>query len=207
MKPTYLTLISSNQFNGLDHEDPYTHLSTFYELTATMRFEKRDKEAIYIRLFPFSLAGKAKDWLNFHPNQSLTRWNEVEEKLLQKFFPPSHYIKAKSEISNFRQGADGALCAAWERFMLRRCPNHDFEEIAQLNMFHNRLRSDTKMVLDAAAGGMMMAVDVEQANRIIDALASTDYQAQYDRKSVQKNGVFELNTTDAILAQNKILTQ
>jgi len=53
----------------------------------------------------------------------------------------------------------------------------------------------------------MMAVDVEHATRIIDALASTDYQAQYDRQSVQKKGVFELNSTDAILAQNKIITQ
>jgi len=40
MKPAYLTLISSQQFTGLDHEDPYTHLSTFYELTATMGFEE-----------------------------------------------------------------------------------------------------------------------------------------------------------------------
>ena len=33
------------------------------------------------------------------------------------------------------------------------------------------------------------------------------YQAQYDRQSMQKKGVFELNTIDAILAQNKIMTQ
>jgi len=60
---------------------------------------------------------------------------------LQKFFHLSRYIKAKSEISNFRQGVDKALCAAWERFkaMLRRFPNHGFEEIAQLNIFHNGL--------------------------------------------------------------------
>ena len=71
MQPTYLTRISNTQFMGLDHEDPYTHLSTFYELTATMGFEERDKEAAHMKLFPFSLAGKAKDWLNLHPNQSL----------------------------------------------------------------------------------------------------------------------------------------
>jgi len=73
MKPPYLTLISRHQFTGLGHEDPYTHLSTFYELTATMGFEERDKEAAYLRFFLFSLAGKAKDWLNSYPNQSLTR--------------------------------------------------------------------------------------------------------------------------------------
>jgi len=91
--------------------------------------------------------------------------------------------------------------------MLRRCPNHGFEDIAQLNIFHNGLRPDTKMILDAAAGGTMMSVDAKQATRIIDALASTDYQTQHDKYTVQKKGVLDLSTSDAILAQNKILTQ
>jgi len=33
------------------------------------------------------------------------------------------------------------------------------------------------MILDAVAGGTMMTVDVEQATRIINVLASTNYQA------------------------------
>jgi len=186
MQPAYLTLISDTQFMGLDHKEPCTHLSTFYELTATTGIEERDKEVAYLELFPFSLAGKTKDWLNYHPNQSLRRWSEVDEKFLNKFFPLSWLIKANSNISNFRQGADEVFCAAWDRIktMLRRCPNHGFEEIAQLNIFHNGLRPETKMILDAATRGTMMAVDVEQANRIIDALASTDYQTHHDRSSV-----------------------
>ena len=63
------------------------------------------------------------------------------------------------------------------------------------------------MILDAAAGGTMMVVEAEQATRISDAFASTDYQAQHDRYTVQKKGVLDLSTSDAILAQNKILTQ
>jgi len=209
MKPTFLTLISTHQFTGMDHEDLYTHLSTFYELVRTMGFEENDIEYVYLRLFPFLLAGKAKEWLKSHPNQSLSSWNDVEEKFLHRFFPLSRYIKAKYDISTFRKGPDEPFCEAWECFkvMLRRCPNHGFEDIAQLNIFHNGLRPDTKMILDAAAGGTMMSVDVEQATRIIDALASTDYQAQDDRYTVQKKGVLDLSTSDVILAQNKILTQ
>jgi len=122
----------------------------------------------------------------------------------------SRYIKAKSDISTFRQGNDEAFCDAWERFeiMLRRCLNHGFEDIAQLTIFHNGLRPDTKMILDVATNGTMMAVDVEQATRIIKALTSIDYKAQHDRHNAQpKKGMLQLSTTNALLTQNKILTQ
>ncbi|XP_068492013.1 uncharacterized protein [Phaseolus vulgaris] len=154
----FLTLIRAYQFTAIEHEDPYSHLDTFYELVGTMGFQSGDLENVYMRLFSFSLAGKAKEWLKSLPNQSLTSWKDVEEKILQRFFPISRYIKAKSDI---------------------------------------------KMLLDAAAGGTMMALDVEQATIIIDALASTDYKAQHDGQDLQNKGLLE----NALLAKNKILTQ
>jgi len=59
------------------------------------------------------------------------------------------------------------------------------------------------MLLDVAAGGTMMTLDVEQATIIIDALTSTDYKAQHDKQGIQKEDLLE----EALLAQNKILTQ
>jgi len=91
--------------------------------------------------------------------------------------------------------------------MLRKCPNHGFEDIAQLSTFLNGFRFDTKTLLNVAADGTMMTVDVEQVTWIIDAFVTTNYQAEYDRKGIQKKGLLELNTSDALLAQNKILTQ
>ena len=38
MKSEFLTLISTNQFTTMCHEDPHTHLATFYELVETMGF-------------------------------------------------------------------------------------------------------------------------------------------------------------------------
>ncbi|XP_068465847.1 uncharacterized protein [Phaseolus vulgaris] len=205
INPDFLTLISAYQFTAMEHEDPYSHLDTFYALIGTMGFQSGDLENVYMRLFSFSLAGKAKEWLKSLPNQSLTSWKDVEEKFLQRFFPISRYIKAKSEISMFRQGANEVFCDTWERFkmILRKCPNHGFEDIAQLSIFLNGLRSDIKMLLDAAAGGTMMALDVEQATIIIDALTSTDYKAQHDGQDLHNKGLLE----DALLAKNKILTQ
>jgi len=46
--------------------------------------------------------------------------------------------------------------------MLRKFPNHGFEDIAQLIIFLDGLRSYTKMLLDVAGDDTMMVVDVEQ---------------------------------------------
>jgi len=99
-------------------------------------------------------------------------------------------MKAKSEISIFRQGVDESFCETCERFkmMLRKCPNHGFEDIAQLSIFHNGLRFDTNMLLNAAVGGTIMTIDVEKATEIIEVMISTNYQAQNYSKNGQRRG-------------------
>ena len=46
LKPTLLNLIGSHPFAGMDHEDPYTHLSTFMELCSTMGASEKNVEAV-----------------------------------------------------------------------------------------------------------------------------------------------------------------
>ena len=76
MKPAFLSLISTHQFTIMNHEDPYTHLATFYELVGTIGFQSGDIENVYMHLFPFSLEEKAKEC---HPNQSLTWCIRMEQ--------------------------------------------------------------------------------------------------------------------------------
>jgi len=45
----------------MQHEDPYSHLDTFYELVGAMGFKSDDVDNVCKRLFPFSLAGKTKE--------------------------------------------------------------------------------------------------------------------------------------------------
>jgi len=63
------------------------------------------------------------------------------------------------------------------------------------------------MLLDVVVGGTMMIVDVEQAKKIIDALTSINYQSQNGRQIEPNKGMLDHNTSNAILAQNKFLTQ
>ena len=62
MNTGLLQIIYVNPFVGLDHEDPYTHLTKLCELIGTLGTSEAEEEVVVMRLFPHSLIGKAKDW-------------------------------------------------------------------------------------------------------------------------------------------------
>ncbi|XP_058757595.1 uncharacterized protein LOC131630872 [Vicia villosa] len=165
MKTGILQLVYANPFTGMDHEDPFAHLTKFYE---------------------------------------------IAEKFLERYFPQSRFMEAKTTIAVFNQGSNESLNDAWERFksMLRKCKGHGFDDLTQTHIFRNGLQPVHKTLLDATAGGSLMSKSTEDAIMIIDRMALNDLQTQHDRSpSQRKPGVLELNTNDAILAQNKLLSQ
>lgn len=72
MKMGLSQIIYANPFTGLDHEDPYTHVTKFYKLADTMGAPEVEKEAIFMRLFPHSLTVKANDRYLDQPTQIMT---------------------------------------------------------------------------------------------------------------------------------------
>ncbi|XP_073056873.1 uncharacterized protein [Primulina eburnea] len=79
---------------------------------------------------------------------------ELATKFLSKYFPPAKSAQLKIEISTFRQTDFEQLYEAWERYkeLLRRCPNHGFEDWVQIELFYNGLNGQTRTTVDAAAG-------------------------------------------------------
>ena len=99
-------------------------------------------EALILRLFPLSLSDKAKHWLTSQPSDSITSWNDMVQKFLTKFFPPSKSAQLVQEINTFKQMEGENLAKAWERFheLLRRCPHHRLTRWMKVHTFYNRLR-------------------------------------------------------------------
>ncbi|KAK2359233.1 hypothetical protein QL285_084625 [Trifolium repens] len=209
MKTGYLQLLYANPFAGLPHEDPYNHLVKFYEIAGSLGATEAEEESVFQRGFPHSLIGKAKEWYLDQPNQIMTNWNTLEEKFLERFFPHHKFMEAKTSIAVFAQGTTETLNEAWERYksMLRKCPNHGFDELTQIHIFRNGLLQQTKLLLDATAGGSLLSLSAEDATAIIEKMALSDGHGDYNRNpSQRKPGVLELDTSDAVLAQNKLLT-
>ena len=101
LKSITLQLLQAIQFHGLTHEDPNPHILNFLEVCDTVKYNGVSDEAIRLRLFPFSLKEKAKNWLIAEPSDSITSWDELVNKFLARFFPPAKAAKLRIDINNF----------------------------------------------------------------------------------------------------------
>ena len=116
MKTDILQILYVNPFTKLDHEDQYTHITKFYEIASAISVLEAKEEQVFQRLFLHPLIGTAKNlYLNQH-TQTMTEWNVLEEKFLERFFSQSRFMEGKTAIFVFSQGGNESLNKAWERY-------------------------------------------------------------------------------------------
>jgi hypothetical protein len=158
MKSKTIQLVTQHPFSGLDHEDPYKHLSTFYGLAGTLGMKEYEEETLFTRLFPHSLIGKTKEWYLDQPTDLMKYWNELEKAFQERFFPEDRHLEAKTAVTTFFQGSSESLCDAWECYkcLLRNSPKHGFDNQMQIYLFRQGLQGESKTMLDACSGGSLM---------------------------------------------------
>nr|GEV92065.1 reverse transcriptase domain-containing protein [Tanacetum cinerariifolium] len=67
LKVELLTLVTSSQFDGFKRDDPHSHIRWFNKITSTLKKKNVPHEAIKLMLFPFSLEGASRIWLEKEP--------------------------------------------------------------------------------------------------------------------------------------------
>ncbi|GJW13300.1 reverse transcriptase domain-containing protein [Tanacetum coccineum] len=107
-------------------EEPHAHIRHFESITNNQRYPDVPNTTIKLLLFPFSLDGVAKTWLDKEPPNSILTWDDLVSKFINFFFPPSKTTNLRNEITNFIQIAQESFSEAWERFkeLSRKCPSH-----------------------------------------------------------------------------------
>ncbi|GJR58504.1 reverse transcriptase domain-containing protein [Tanacetum coccineum] len=175
LKQPLINLVQSNKFTG--RQDPHNHLRFFNKVTSTFRHPEVPNTSIKLLLFPFSLDGEARDWLDKEPPRSILTWDDLVAKFINQFFPPSKTTYYRNEIITFFQKPSETFNEAWERFkgLLRQCPHHGFSELHQLDTFYNSLNSNDQDALDSAAGGNFLDKMPQEGLAIIESKSKVRY--------------------------------
>nr|GEY81800.1 hypothetical protein [Tanacetum cinerariifolium] len=132
---------------------------------------------IKLLLFPFSLEGEARTWLDKEPPRSILTWEDLVSKFINQCFPPSKTTYLRNEIINFLQKPNETFNEAWERFkdLLRQCPHHGFSELHQLDTFYNALNPNDQDAFDSAAGGNLLDKIPRDGLAIIESKSKVRY--------------------------------
>nr|GEX24521.1 reverse transcriptase domain-containing protein [Tanacetum cinerariifolium] len=146
-------------------------------------------DAIKLMLFSYSLEGAARIWYEKEPPNSILTWDDLVNKYVNQFFPPSKTTHLKNEIFRFTQRFEETFGEAWERFkeMLRACPHHGLSELTQIDTFYNGLNEQDQDSLNAAAGGNLLSKTTRETLKIIKNKSKVRY-------SRSKSNVSRVNT-------------
>nr|GEV04397.1 hypothetical protein [Tanacetum cinerariifolium] len=97
LKQTLINLVQSNQFTG--RQDPHNHLRFFNKVTSTFRHPEVPNTTIKLLLFPFSLEGEARIWLDKEPPRSILTWEDLV------LLPHARVLGFKPRRGGFPSGA------------------------------------------------------------------------------------------------------
>nr|GEY01932.1 reverse transcriptase domain-containing protein [Tanacetum cinerariifolium] len=87
LKHGMINLVQNKQFFGHDKEDPHAHIRYFNKITSTMRVPNVPNSTIKLMLFPFSLEGAARIWLEKELPRSILTWDDLVSKFINQACP------------------------------------------------------------------------------------------------------------------------
>ena len=117
------------------------------------RYRDTEHEAVRLMMFPLSLTGEAKTWLDELDEGTIATWDELRTAFISRFFPPALFDRLLGEIRAFSQQDRETLTEAWLRMkeMPRNCHGHGLNKGSILKIFYHGLDESTQEALNAAA--------------------------------------------------------
>ncbi|GJY75749.1 reverse transcriptase domain-containing protein [Tanacetum coccineum] len=87
IKGNHLTLVKGNQFDGRIKTDPHKHIHEFLRICDMFKYRDIKNEAVCLIMFPLSLTGEAKTWLEELNEGTIETWDELQTAFISRFFP------------------------------------------------------------------------------------------------------------------------
>nr|GFA09778.1 reverse transcriptase domain-containing protein [Tanacetum cinerariifolium] len=77
LKHSLINMMTLEQFFRHEKDNPHDHVRWFNKITSTIKYKDVPNSVIKLILFPFSLAGAARRWLEKEPPRSITTWDDL----------------------------------------------------------------------------------------------------------------------------------
>ena len=173
LKSSLINMVQASPFCGKPNEDANAHLQNFLELCKTITIRGITADAIRLRLFPFSLQGKAKQWF-YQNKEAISTWDKCSMAFLAKFFSLGKTNALRGRISSFQQIGMESILEAWERLQeyILVCPHHGMDEWLVLQSFYNGLTPTSRAHIGATTGGAFLNLTIAKANALVVKMVS-----------------------------------
>ncbi|GKD53435.1 hypothetical protein Tco_1286822 [Tanacetum coccineum] len=86
LKIGFLSLVTAISFHGFENDDPHSHIRRFTKITQKIKLNQVPHDIIKLILFPFSLEGAARTWLEKEPPNFDNNKIIVDPTVLNKSF-------------------------------------------------------------------------------------------------------------------------
>ncbi|GJY58300.1 reverse transcriptase domain-containing protein [Tanacetum coccineum] len=216
IKGNHLTLVKGNQFDGRTKTDPHKHIHEFLRICDMFKYRDTENEDVRLMMFPLSLIGEAKTWLDELKEGTIKTWDELRTAFISRFFPPALFDRLLGEIRAFSQHENESLTDAWLRMkeMLRNCHGHNLSKGNIIKIFYHGLNEITQEVLNAAGGCIFLYKTPNQAYQLLEdkVLLKLDWaKNQKIKSSLKKTVAFAAegssnSETDIIMARMDAMT-
>src|SRR4051812_4028953 len=136
------------------------------------KYKEVDGDIVKLKLFTFSLRGRAKEWLQSLPKNSIDSWDKCKDDFIGKHYPPAKIIELRSNIMNSRQLDNEHVAQAWERMksLVKNYPIHGLTTWMVVQTFFAGLNFTSWDLLDSAAGGTFMSTTLGAATKLLDEM-------------------------------------
>jgi hypothetical protein len=187
------------QFSGVSTDDAAAHLNNFVELCEMQKYKDVDGDIIKLKLFPFSLRGRAKDWLLFLPRNSIDSWVKCKDAFIRKYYPPTTIISLRSDIMRFKQFYNEHVAQAWERMksLIKNCPTHGLTTWMIIQTFYAGLNFSSRNLLDLTSGGTFMSITLGAATKLLDNMM-INYSEWHTERAPQGKKVNSVEETSSL---------
>ena len=145
LKSSLINMVQTSPFCGKPNEDTNAHLQNFLELCKTVTIRGVTADIIRLRLFPFFLLGKVKQWF-YQNKEAVSTWDKCSVAFLAKFFLLGKTNALRGRISSFQQTGMESIPKAWKRLQeyILAYPHHGMDEWLVLQSFYNGLMITSK---------------------------------------------------------------